>query len=262
MSGALRLLSGNPGEEAFGYSQGIRHGEVIAVSGQVGRDNPSGALLGPQTMENRCRTAIANVHAIAGEARLVAVQAHITERLASAFDDLVAALRTTLAPDAPALTLVPVAALASPDYLVEISAMATTGPVTTVTDHGPIGRAFGTSRAVSAGGQVHVGGQLPLGSDGEVVGSGTAAEHLDIALGNLAATLAAAGTRMEDVVSEHVFIAAELDADGFEALRAVHARWFAASKPTSTLLFVPELPFGALVQVSAVALAGDESHKR
>lgn len=253
---APRVLSGNAGEERFGYSQAIGAGDQVAVAGQVGRNNATGVLIGPTTIATRCAAAMLNVRELAGpQATLVSVQAHVTPALADGLTAFAVALGPLLAPDAPALTLVPVLALSDPAYLVEISAMATSDTSTTIPDLGPIGQAFGTSRAVRAGRQVHVAGQLPLGPDGAVLTGGTVADHLDAALAGVDAAVRATGATMADVISDHVFIVGPLGPGDFAAMSAVHAKWFAHSKPTATLLFVPELPFGALAQVSAVAIA-------
>jgi enamine deaminase RidA (YjgF/YER057c/UK114 family) len=250
---APRVLTGNPGEERFGYSQALTAGDEVVVAGQVGRDNVSGAMIGPTTIATRCATSILNVRELAGPgAALVSVQVHATPAMAE-LAAFAAVLGPLLAPDAPALTVVPVHALTDPSYLVEISAIASNGSTTAVPDPGPIGQAFGTSRAVRAGDRIHVAGQLPLDDRGAVLSGGTAAEHLDAALAGVAAAVEAAGATMADVVSDHVFISRTLAPDDFAAMSAVHAKWFAASKPTATLLFVPELPFGALAMVSAVA---------
>lgn len=258
-SGRRTLLSGNEGEERFGYGQGVAVGDLIHVSGQVGRDNPSGVLDGPTLLGPRLERSLRNVREVvtglAGpDAALVHVQVHIDPDPDEHWAEIVPVLTRAFGDDRPALTIVPVPP-SSPDYLVEVSAVATTSRTrTTVPDPGPIGTDLRTSRAVRIGDQVHLGGHLPLDASGAVIGEGFAGQ-LDVVCAALEATLREAGASIADVVSLHLWVAGEPTAEEFVDFCAVHTRVFGPGKPTATLLYVPTLPLGALVQISAVAIA-------
>jgi enamine deaminase RidA (YjgF/YER057c/UK114 family) len=255
-----QVLAGAPNEEHFGFCQAIEHNGIIAISGQVGKDNATGEMRGPTTVENRVAGALDNVRtmleSLAGaDARLVYLQAHVAVPLVEVWDALVAECKRSLVLECPAVSIVPVDGLSRPDYLVEVSAVATKQPVSSLADQSPIGSVLGSSRAVRVGDQVFLSGHLPVDAAGEVVGA-TVAEQFEAVLAALKTTLGEVGAAITDVISVHIWIAARPTPEGFEELAAVNRRFFGASKPTSTLVFVPELPLGALVQVSAVAIIG------
>jgi len=252
-------LSGNEGEERFGYAQGVAVGELIHVAGQVGRDNPTGVLDGPTLLGPRLERSMRNLRGIVADlggpdAALAYVQLHIDPDPDQHWDELVPVLVDAFGDDRPALAIVPTPP-SSPDYLVEVSAVATTSSTrTTVPDAGPIGTDLGTSRAVRVGDQILLGGHLPLAADGAVTGEGFAGQ-LDVVCSALETTLAGVDATIADVVSLHIWVAGEPTAEEFVDFCAVHSRVFAPGKPTATLIYVPRLPSGALVQISGVAVA-------
>jgi 2-iminobutanoate/2-iminopropanoate deaminase len=259
MSDRTLLLTGNPGETTFGYSQGVAIDGVVAVSGQVGRDNPTGVLHGERVLPDRAGKALSNVRAVAAGlagpgAAIVSLQVHIGVDLAEHWDVLAAELRRSYGDECPALTLVPVADLSSPEYLVEISAMATSLPRTSIPDDGPVGQAFACARAVRVGDQVFLSGSLPLDADGQVTGE-TVSEQLEQVCRTIQATLAQLGLGMAAVVSTHTWVANPPSEQEWPTFSAVHRRFFGEGKPAATLIYVPSLPLGAMVQVSVIAAA-------
>jgi 2-iminobutanoate/2-iminopropanoate deaminase len=252
-----RYLAGAPNEEIFGFCQGMRHGDLVWVAGQVGKDNSTGEMDGPAEFANRLRRTVANIREIAAEllgedARLFYTQAHVAMPLGEVWDDLAAGHRELLA-EAPASAVVPVKALAQPDYLVEVSAMAGVEEAVRIEDTGPVGGPLGTSSAVRVGDLVFLGGHTSAGADGVPVGA-TAAEQLEGAARSLAATLEAMGGGLGDCVAVNVWVAGEPGTPEAGDISAANRAYFGAEKPTSTLVFVPELPLGALVQLSATAV--------
>lgn len=258
MSAAVtRYLTGAPNEEIFGFCQGIRHGDLVWVAGQVGKDNSTGEMDGPTEFSNRLRRTVANIREAATEllgedAKLFYTQAHVAMPLAEVWDDLAAGHRDLLG-EAPASAVVTVKALAQPDYLVEVSAMAGVKEVDRIEDTGPIGGPLGSSRAVRVGDIVFLGGHSSLDADGVPVGA-TAAEQLDGAARSLGATLAEMGGSLGDCVAVNVWVAVEPGSEEAGDISAANRAHFGDDKPTSTLVFVPELPLGALVQLSATAV--------
>jgi enamine deaminase RidA (YjgF/YER057c/UK114 family) len=256
MSDRTVLLTGNSGETTFGYAQGVGIDGVVSISGQVGRDNPTGVLTGERTLHDRAGQALRNVRGVAAglagpDAAVAYLQVHIGVGLEEHWDELAAELRGSYGDELPALTIVP-SYPSSPEYLVEISAMATDQPRTTIPDDGPVGAAFATSRAVRVGDQVFLSGHLPTDADGAVVGA-TVAEQLERVCSNIADTLGELGLGLEALVSTHTWVAKPPTAEEWSDFSGAHRRAFGEGKPTATLIYVPELPLGAMVQISAVA---------
>lgn len=257
-----RLLSGAPNEELFGFAQAVRAGALVHVAGQVGKDNATGAMISAPGLAPRLARALANVREAAEGlggpgTRLVALDVWLAVDPLAAHETVAQALRAAAGRDAPATTLVPVEALASPDYLVEVSATAVAGEeaeVQLVQDGSELEGLLGASQAVRVGDHVYVGGQLALDASGALV-PGTVAEQLARALARFLDVLARAGAREEDVVATTIAVAEPQDRAGFEAICAAHRAVFGASKPSATLVFVPALPVaGATVQVSGIAV--------
>lgn len=109
------------------------------------------------------------------------------------------------------------------------------------------------SQAIRNGETVYTAGQIGLDpASGELV-DGVAAQA-ERALRNLSAILDAAGTSMERVLKTTVFLA---DMGDFTTVNEVYARHFSSPYPARSTVAVRELPKGALVEIEAVALAGD-----
>lgn len=109
------------------------------------------------------------------------------------------------------------------------------------------------SQAIRSGELVFTAGQIGLDpATGELVDG--VAEQADRALRNLTAILDAAGTSPERVIKTTVFLA---DMDDFTAMNEVYARHFSQPFPARSTVAVAGLPKGALVEIEAVALAGD-----
>ena len=109
------------------------------------------------------------------------------------------------------------------------------------------------SQAIRSGDLVFTAGQIGLDpATGELVDG--VAEQADRALRNLTAILDAAGTSPERVIKTTVFLA---DMDDFTAMNEVYARHFSQPFPARSMVAVAGLPKGALVEIEAVALAGD-----
>jgi 2-iminobutanoate/2-iminopropanoate deaminase len=109
------------------------------------------------------------------------------------------------------------------------------------------------SQAIRSGELVLTAGQIGLDpSTGELVEG--VAQQADRALRNLTAILDAAGTSPERVIKTTVFLA---DMGDFAAVNEVYARHFSQPYPARSTVAVAGLPKGALVEIEAVALAGD-----
>lgn len=109
------------------------------------------------------------------------------------------------------------------------------------------------SQAIRSGEMVFTAGQIGLDpGSGELVEG--VAEQAERALRNLSAILDAAGTSMERVIKTTIFLA---DMADFATVNEVYARHISSPYPARSTVAVAALPKGALVEIEAVALAGE-----
>ena len=109
------------------------------------------------------------------------------------------------------------------------------------------------SQAIRNGELVLTAGQIGIDPNtGELVDGVTA--QAERALRNLTAILDAAGTTPERVIKTTIFLA---DMADFAAVNEVYARHFSPPYPARSTVAVAGLPKGALVEIEAVALAGE-----
>lgn len=110
------------------------------------------------------------------------------------------------------------------------------------------------SQAIVASGLVFTAGQLGLDPvSGELV-SGDVADQARQALRNLSAVLDAAGSGWDRVLKTTIFL---VDLGQFAAVNEVYGGFQAPPFPARSTVQVSALPRGALVEIEAVALAGD-----
>lgn len=126
MSGIQRVSTGAPWEARVGYCRAVRSGPHVWVAGTVavGED---GEVHGPGDIEaqaRRCIAIIAGALAQVGAdlSHVVRTRAFATDMSVGAQAGFARAHSAAFATHPPASTLVGVAALASPEYLIEIEA--------------------------------------------------------------------------------------------------------------------------------------------
>lgn len=107
------------------------------------------------------------------------------------------------------------------------------------------------SQAVRAGGWVWCSGQIGLAPDTMVMADGLEAQTRQV-LENLTAVLDASGSSVDQVVRVTIFLTSM---DHFGAVNTLYAEWAGALPPARETVAVRELPKGALVEISCVALA-------
>ncbi|HXF30152.1 MAG TPA: RidA family protein [Solirubrobacterales bacterium] len=113
-----------------GMSQAVRHGDLVHVSGQVALA-PGGELVGEGDIEAQVRQALANL-----EAALAAAGARVEDTIkvtcflldAAHYPAYAAAKAELFGDSAPASTCVVVKGLLDPRMLIEVEAVAATGP--------------------------------------------------------------------------------------------------------------------------------------
>jgi enamine deaminase RidA (YjgF/YER057c/UK114 family) len=259
-------------EEIFGYSQGIRVGNLVYVAGQIGRDEsgqpiPEPGLLAKfeKTMSNM-RVVLERLASSVEE--LVYVQLHVTEDLEKCWSDLTELHRRHFAGARPASTVIQVDSLNHPDYLVEISAVAATRKGEEkgddevgqnrqeVTMGVPLEAQLGYSQAVKVDKHIYVSGQMSLDPSGNILHEGQPAAQFKQALDNFADVLAELGASLDDVVATHMFLTVFPDEQGFVDICDAHRTAFSENnRPTGTMVYVPKLPIpGAMVEITGVAV--------
>ena len=134
--------------------------------------------------------------------------------------------------------------------LVLAVAACATAPVVVATDKAP--KAIGPySQALPAGATLYLSGQIPLDPDtGEIVQGGIEVQARRV-LDNLKAVLAAAGYRLEDVVSCQVFL---VDLGEFAAVNKIYGEYFPTAPPARATVQVAGLPRGARIEITAIAV--------
>ena len=107
--------------------------------------------------------------------------------------------------------------------------------------------------ALGYGGLVFCSGQLPRLPDGTHTADREFEEQVRLTLDNLDRVLALAGTSRDRVLHVTAFL---VGIDHWDAFNTVFAEFFGDWRPTRTVVPVPDLHFGYLVEIEAVAAAG------
>lgn len=109
------------------------------------------------------------------------------------------------------------------------------------------------SHAVAGGGLVFVSGQLPIDPSGRKLGDAPFEAQAAQVLANVDAALQAAGSDKQRLLQVRVYIT---DIAHWPAFNQLYAAWIGAHRPARAVVPVPQLHFGLLIEVEAVALAG------
>lgn len=105
------------------------------------------------------------------------------------------------------------------------------------------------SQAVRSGDLLFLSGQIPLNAPGQLVAGGIEAQTRQV-MENLAAVLAAAGARFDDVVKTTIYLT---DLNDFAAMNAVYGAFFDSEPPARATVQVAGLPKGVCVEIEAIA---------
>ena len=111
----------------------------------------------------------------------------------------------------------------------------------------------GYSRAFRIGDRILVSGTTATNGANEIVCPGDPAGQTTFILDKIAASLAAFGASLDDVVRTRVYL---IDADHWEPVSRAHGRRFGAVRPANTLLQVGRLIGDYLVEIEAEAVLG------
>lgn len=256
---AVRIGSGRPQEETYGYSRAVRVGDTVFVAGTTA-GNARGEIEGIGDMQVQTRHCYETIRwaveaAGATVADIVYTKTFVTDigRTVEARQARLAALGEVR----PTNTLLGIPALVRPAMLVEVEAEAIVGAAVRRRDiytGTQSEKARGYARAVEVGDVVHVSGCTSMDAGGTVRAPGDWAAQYDLCHEAVAAALAEAGAVLDDVVRRRSFTvaAAEQNRPYGEG-----TPWFATSRPVSmgcriTALAQPEM----LVEIDAVAVKG------
>jgi enamine deaminase RidA (YjgF/YER057c/UK114 family) len=115
----------------------------------------------------------------------------------------------------------------------------------------------GYARAQRVGDRILVSGTTATHGQGQLVGAGDAAVQATYILDKIAASIAALGGSLRDVVRTRVYLQ---DVDDWQAVSAVHGRYFGDIRPANTLLQVAALVgsgYKVEIEAEAVVDTGD-----
>lgn len=115
----------------------------------------------------------------------------------------------------------------------------------------------GYSRAVRSGDRILVSGTTATDGAGRIVCAGDPAGQTVYILDKIAASLAALGAGLEDVVRTRVYVR---DADQWEPVARIHGRYFAQIRPANTLIEISRLVGEYAVEIEAEAIVEQDSH--
>lgn len=107
---------------------------------------------------------------------------------------------------------------------------------------------------VLANGLVFVSGQLPMDPATGALIAGGAVEQTERALRNVELVLRAAGSSLDRVVQMTIYIP---DGELWGVVNTTYSRIMGSHRPTRAIVPVSPLHYGALIEIQAIALAGD-----
>lgn len=107
------------------------------------------------------------------------------------------------------------------------------------------------AQAVVAQGQVYISGQLPIRPDGQPLAEEGFEAQARQAIQNLLEVLRAAGGTPQQLVRVTAYI---VDVANWPRFNAVYASMLPDARPARTVVPVPELHHGCLVEIDAIAV--------
>ena len=110
------------------------------------------------------------------------------------------------------------------------------------------------SQAVVAGRSVYISGQLPIHPGGAQLPDSSFESQAAQALENMLAILAAAGGRSDRLARVTAYI---VGVENWPCFNAVYATKLLSARPARTVVPVPELHHGFLVEIDAIAVLDD-----
>ncbi len=109
------------------------------------------------------------------------------------------------------------------------------------------------SQGATDGNLVFTAGQVPLTTDGELLGNESITVQTEQALSNIEAILAAEGTAPSDILKTTVYL---VDMGDYDQMEETYADWFEGSPPARTVVEVRSLAVDAAIEIEAIAVIG------
>ena len=106
------------------------------------------------------------------------------------------------------------------------------------------------SHAASCGGLIFTAGQLPVRPDGSHSAGAAFEDQARQALANVLAALDAAGAGASDLLKVTAYI---VGVENWPRFNAIYAEAMGEARPARTVVPVPELHYGYLVEIDAIA---------
>lgn len=111
-------------------------------------------------------------------------------------------------------------------------------------------------QAKMAGQHLYISGQLPIRPDGKPLDNDAFETQAERAIDNMLAILEAAGGTSADLVRVTAYI---VGVGNWPLFNQVYARRLGDAKPARSVVPVPELHYGYLVEIDAIAVLGASS---
>ncbi len=109
------------------------------------------------------------------------------------------------------------------------------------------------AQACCCGDLVFVSGQLPVSLEGKALADKSFEDQLRQALANLLSIVTAAGSGPDRVLKVTAFI---VGVENWPAFNTIYAEIFAAAHPARSVVPVPALHHGCLIELEAIAVRG------
>ncbi len=106
------------------------------------------------------------------------------------------------------------------------------------------------SHGVAANGMLFIAGQLPIDANGNKLASASFAVQATQTLANIAAVLRAHKLTVANLVQVRVYVT---DIENWAAFNQIYAAWAGDAKPARAVVPVPQLHYGLLLEIEAVA---------
>ncbi len=100
---------------------------------------------------------------------------------------------------------------------------------------------------------IFVSGQLPVSLEGKALADRTFEEQVRVALGNLLAIVKEAGSGPDRVLKVTAFL---VGVENWPAFNGVYAELFGDARPARSVVPVPSLHHGCLIEIEAIAARG------
>lgn len=229
------------------YSYAIRSGDTLFMSGIVSRNGHDNSVATGDVV-TQTKVVLDNageILAAAGMTVANVVSARIFMPDGAGFQQMNETYRRYF-PEAPPARATVTAGLAGPQYLVEITMIASSSRKEVINDGRPVSPNLST--AIRAGRRVYLSGMLG-NSDANKGDSGMQTRET---LARMRSTLAAAGLTPADVVESLVYLT---DVKAFNAMNDAYRSFFEKDFPARSTVGVGLLVPGGLVEIMSVAVA-------